>query len=154
MSPLIPFTKSTLLKGKVYRSSGNRSTNPYIVLASWNELYYRLPPTTLPDHALHLNSNDGPVDVHYYVSVICKFSSAEYPEQELQQEWTLARVSWLFPHPKRYQIGKPAELWCSPTLTESLGVHSFLPFNLIITRCAHAPFHLDDHDSLLVVVPL
>ena len=52
---------SVTLNGKVYRSSGLRnharnSSKPYIVFVSWDQSYYGLPPTILPDAASHLNS--------------------------------------------------------------------------------------------------
>ena len=119
---------SVTLNGKVYRSSGLRnharnSCKPYIVFVSWDQSYYGLPPTILPDAAAHLNSNERPVDVHHYVTVTCTLSNSR--EHDCHQSWTLARVSWFSPHPSRYMIGKPAELWCS-TLFETFGMHSYV----------------------------
>ena len=149
---------SVTLKGKVYRSSGHRNSTPRIVWALWNEQYYGPPPTTLPDVNLHPKFNERPVCVHYYASFTCTSRSVvlvdnSESENENQQEWTLAHVSWLYPHPKRYKLGKPAELWCSIDLTEPHGMCSYLPFSHILSRCAYAPFSLDD-DSMFVVVPL
>ena len=144
--------ESVTLKGKIYRSSGLtlRNHRPCIAWAIWNERCNGTPPTSLPETHLHPKFNEGPVDVHYYASFRCTITSET--EQEYQKDWTVARVSWLFPHPKRYQLGKPAELWCS-NLTECHGIHSFLPLNDVLSRCAYAPFTLDD-DTMLVVVPL
>ena len=144
--------ESVTLKGKVYRSSGlaHRNHHPCIAWALWNEQYNGTPPTTLPETHLHPKFNERPVDVHHYASFQCTVTSET--AQENQKDWTVARVSWLFPHPKRYQLGKPAELWCL-NHTESHGIHSFLPLDDILSRCAYAPFTLDD-DSMLVVVPL
>ena len=148
---------SITLKGKVYRSSGLKNQHAdrlLVVLASWNQSVFGPPPTSLPDAAFHSNSNYRPINVLYYITATCRFTCPDKPEQECQQEWTLAHVSWLFPHPKRYHLGKPAELWCSiASLSESFGIHSFVPLDLLLSRCAHGPFTLDN-ESLLVVVPL
>ena len=56
------------------------------------------------------------------------------------------------PHPQRYTIGKPAELWKSEHY-EKFGIHSFLPLNQIISRCAHGIMH-QNGENLLVVIPL
>ena len=141
---------SISLNGKDYRSSGKCTSNPYVVLASWNQSYYGPPPTSLPEEAFHLNSNERPVNVHHYVTVTCTFSSSE--KQNCHQSWTLAYVSWFAPHPCRYKIGKPAELWCR-TLSETFGMHSFVPLDLLLTRCAHGPYNVNS-ESLLVVIPL
>lgn len=101
---------SVTLRGKVYRSSGLRNRSPCVVFALWSEAYYGLPPTTLPDSAFHPISNNRPIDVHYYITATCWFTSPDVPHEQCRKEWTLAYVSWLFPHPKRYRIGKPAEL--------------------------------------------
>ena len=74
------------------------------------------------------------------------------PREECRRKWTLAYVSWLYPHPKRCCIGKPAEWWCD-SLSEPFGIHSFVTPDLLLSRCAHGPFTMDD-ESLLVVVPL
>ena len=127
--------ESVTPKGKVYRSSGLtlRYHQPCIAWAMWNEKYNGTPPTLLPEIHLHHKFNERPIDVHYYASFRCKVTSET--EQECQKDWTVARVSWIFPHPKKYQLGKPAELWCS-NLTECHGIHSFLPLNCILSRCA------------------
>ena len=145
---------SITLNGLVYRSSflRNHTRNlckPYVVFISWDQSYYGLPPTMLPDAATHLNSNERPVDVHHYVTVTCTFSTSR--EHDSHQSWTLARVSWFSPHPSRYMIGKPAELWCS-TLFETFGMHSYIPLDHL-SRCAHGPYTVNG-ESLLVVVPL
>ena len=142
---------SMTLNGRVhYRSSGKSTAKPYVILASWNESYYGSPPTTLPEVTSQACYNERPVNVHHYMTISCTFSSAE--RQDCHQFWTLAFVSWFEPHPLRYKIGKPAELWCR-TLFESFGIHSFVPLNLLLSRCAHGPYHINS-ESLMVVVPL
>lgn len=150
---------SITLNGKVYRSSGKLhiydsskscTVKKSVVFASWDHSYYGSPPTRLPDAICQLNSNERPVIVHYYVSAMCTFSTIQ--ERECHQSWTFAHVSWFFPHPSRYIIGKPAELWCS-TFFEAFGMHSYVPLDHLLSRCAHGPFTFNG-ESLLVVVPL
>ena len=104
----------------------------------------------LPDAASHLNSNERRVDVRHYVTVTCTFSNSR--EHDCHQSWTLARVSWFSPHPSRYIIGKPAELWCS-NLFETFGMQSYVPLDHLLCRCAPGPYTVNG-ESLLVVVPL
>ena len=73
---------SITLRGKVYRSSCFRNRSPCVVFASWNEAYYGPPPTTLPDSAFHPNSNNRPVDIHYYITATCWFTSHDSPHEE------------------------------------------------------------------------
>ena len=141
---------SITLKGRDYRSSGKNTIKPYVVLASWKPSYYGPPPTTLPEEASHLNCNERPVNVHYYVEATCTYSTLE--KCDCHEPWTLAHVSWFMPHPCRYKIGKPAELWC-PTLFESFGNHSFVPLDQLLTRCGHGHRTVNS-ESLLVIVPL
>lgn len=146
---------SIVLNGKPYRSSGKHTHNsckPYVVSASWNESYYGSPPTVLPrPDTLHPSSNERPVNVHYYITATVSFSTAQ-KHNICHQSWTVAHVSWFFPHPYRYNFGKPVELWC-PTLFEAFGLHSYVPLDHLLTRCAHGPCSIND-ESLMVVVPL
>ena len=63
-----------------------------------------------------------------------------------------AYVSWFFPHPDRFVVGKPAELWCRSQY-EVFGLHSFLPINHLVSRCAYGIKELNN-EQLLVTVPL
>lgn len=145
---------SITLRGKVYGSSGNLNSQVQksngIVFASWDESLYGSPPTVLPDVASHPCYNERPVNVHYYLTATCTFSTVH--EKEHHQSWTLACVSWFSPHPCRHFIDKPAELWFS-TMFESFGMHSYMPLDNLLSRCAHGPFIVND-EALLVVVPL
>ena len=143
---------SITLKGKTYGSSGKRDqTHPYVAFASWDlSQLYGLPPSTLPDAALHPDSNERPVNVHYYVTATVSW---EHDEQSMHH-WTLARVSWFFPHPQRYVLGKPAQVWCV-NMFESFGIHSYIPIDHLLCRCAHGSKTISDIDeTILVVVPL
>ena len=119
---------SITLNGRVYRSSGKSTTKPYVVLTSWNESYYGPPPTTLPEVTSKTCCNVRPVNIHHYMTISCTFSSAEKQDCRHDQFWTLAFVSWFEPHPSRYKIGKPAELWCR-TLLECIHLcHSIFSY--------------------------
>jgi len=63
-----------------------------------------------------------------------------------------ATVLWLLPHPHRYSIGKPAELWHN-SLYERSGFYKFLPVDQLAFRCAHG---LMDYDceTLRVIFPI
>ena len=63
---------------------------------------------------------------------------------------TFAYVLWLLLHPQRYAIGKPAELWYDG-LHECHGIHTYLPVNQFICRCAHGPKKYNN-ETLRVVV--
>ena len=141
---------SVTLRGKDYRSSGKCATKPYVVQASWNLDCYGPPPTRLPDEMSNVNSNERPVNVHHYVTVTYTYSSVE--TKDCHCSLTLAYVSWFQPHPCRYKIGKPAEVWCR-NLFEAFGIHSYVPLDLFLFRCAHGPCVVNN-ESLLVVVPL
>ena len=64
----------------------------------------------------------------------------------------LACVSWLKPHPERHCIGKPAELWNNERV-EQFGIHSFVPLDHIVCRCAYGIIHHKD-ENLLLIIPL
>lgn len=136
---------SIILRGKEYSSSGKRKGTPYLVMADWKESSYGEPPTTLPDHLLETTSNFRPVDVHYYVE-------ASFLVDGVLSALLLAHVSWMFPHPHRYAIGKPAQLWCRRKY-ESFGIHSFVLLDTLLCRCAHGMMVFDE-ENLSVVIPL
>ena len=124
------------------------SSKPYVVFASWDlSQLYRSPPTTLSDAASHLKSNERPINVHYYITATVSTSC-----DDNCQRWTLARVSWFYPNPHRYAIGKPAELWCT-NMFEAFGMHSYIPLDHLLCRCAHVTQTING-DSVLTVIPL
>lgn len=137
---------SLTLNSKIYSSSGKRTQVPYIVHVQWNEDLYGSPPTTLPiSNQLISHHNDRPCNVHYYLK-------ASFIANNKESSLLLAYVSWLFPHPQRYRLGKPAQLWCN-NMYESFGLHSFVQLNSILCRCANG-IRLHDEENVLVVVPL
>ena len=140
---------SLQLRGKAFLSSGKRlSAHPYVVLASWNESLFGSPPTVLPNVFLHPMSNERPVNVHYHVTVSSLYLSADH--KKCQKDWDLAYVSWFSPHPECYDIiSQPAKIWCA-NLVESYGMHSFVPSELLLSRCAHGK-QVINNESVLVV---
>ena len=93
--------------------------------------------------------NERAVNIHHYLEVTVSFTS---DLTRMDTSWTLAHVSWFQPHPSRYDIGKPVELWCH-NLYESHGVSSYLPSDLLLCRCAFGTYQLN-RESLLLSVPL
>lgn len=63
-----------------------------------------------------------------------------------------ARVSWFYPCMERHDLGKPVQLWRS-TDFESFGIHSFVPIDHIVSRCAHST-RIHRNKRLMLVVPL
>lgn len=137
--------KSITLRGKAFSSSGQRKNTPYIVMAEWKEILYGKQPTTFPNYNLETTSNVRPVDVHFYVE-------ASVLVDGVLSVLLLAHVSWLFPHPDRYTIGKPAQLWCRRKF-EQVGIHSFVPLQQLLCRCAHGMVVHND-ENLSVIIPL
>ena len=133
---------SITLHGKSFTSTGNSKQPHSLVQARWVEDLYGKPPTSLPDpHDPACNLR--PVKVHYYLKAFYFVNNS--PSEKL-----FAFVSWLFPHPQRHAYGKPAELWCND-LYESFGLHSFVPLEHLLCRCAHAIIiHNEEHLSLTV----
>ena len=134
---------SLTLKGRLLSCCGRRR-HPFIVQALWNEDLYGTPPTTLPEPH-QPNSHFRPVYVHYFVK-------AFFVVDDVQSSLILVYVSWLFPHPQRYALGKPCEIWCN-AMYESFGVHSFVPLNNVVCRCAHGVMEYNG-ENVRLVVPL
>lgn len=132
---------------KMYASSG-KSKKPVVTFASWDVSIYGSPPTTLPN-STDLNKNCRPVNIHHFIKVLYTIGEAESTNYK---EEVLAFVSWFYPHPERYALGKPAEIWCN-SMFESFGPHSFLPLKNILSRCGHGT-KVHNDESVIVVVPL
>lgn len=123
----------------------NLHSSPCIVFCEWDtDLYGTTPTTTLiePDHP---DSKFRPVKVHYFAKV-------SFTVGEQMEYLVVAFVSWYSPHPNQHILGKPAQVWCYD-IFEPSGVHSYLPVDKIISRCAHCRMSVSD-EPVLVVVPL
>ena len=135
---------SITLKCKVFSSTGKK-TKHVIAMALWDENVYGKQPTTLPS-SNSPNKNIRPINVHYYAKIF--YSIANTPH-----DIVLAFVSWFFPQPHRYAMGKPTEFWCN-SMFESLNYScSFVPFQNIHCRCAYTVMKYKE-ENLLVVIPL
>ena len=143
---------SITINGKLYNSSGcNWTSSPYIVQAAWNENLFGQMPTSMPQ--LHSTSNLRPVNVHYYMKVFFFNDDplhAQVNQQPAASSLLFAKVSWLYPHPHRLKIGKPAEIWCRSQY-ENFGLHSFVPVKYIRRRCAHCVKRYEDEDVRVIV---
>lgn len=137
---------SISIRGREFNSSGKRTRAAAVSLASWDNDLFGDPPTHMPNTVYNvLSANVRPVNIHHYMKVNFTVNSSA-------ASLIFAQVSWFFPHPDRNAFGKPVELWCSRQFEPS-GIHSFVPINNIISRCAHGTKFYND-ESLLVVVPL
>lgn len=137
---------SVSLKGKVFHSSGKKS-KPVIAMAKWDQDLYGLPPTPLPQSNSLVDTTDyvRPVDIKFYASIT-------YTTESESKQLFVAFVSWFFPHPERFSLGKPAEIWCK-SMFESYGTSSFVPVENMLCRCAHCVKLFKD-EYVLVVIPL
>lgn len=137
---------SITVKDRVFRSSGQRSQTPVVMLAVWDENLYGSTPSPLPTSSLLPTSTIlRPVSIHFYMKVsFCRENTLDHV--------LLANVSWFYPHPDRDALGKPVELWCLRQF-EPFGLHSFVPVHNIVCHCAHGLKKFND-EELLLVVPL
>jgi len=80
------------------------------------------------------------------------FFKASFIVNETVSSLIFAHVSWFLPHQQRYAMGKPVELW-HDRMYECSGVHTFLPIDQLLCRCAHANI-VHNHENLMVLVPI
>ena len=140
---------SVTLKNKVYGSSGKKST-PFVALAMWDKDLYGSPSTSVPTSFVD-DTNSQPINIHYFMKVIYNIGDSIEDNSNIQHE-IFAYSSWFFPHPARYALGKPAEIWCN-SVYESSGMHSFIPLDKIVCRCAHG-VRVHNNERVKVVIPL
>jgi hypothetical protein len=119
---------SITLNGKVFSFAGKRA-KPSVAMALWEEDLYGKPPTSLVD-PYKPNVNIRPVNVHHYAKI-------SYSVDDTNTSDVLALVSWFFPHPHRYNLGKPVELWCKSIFEPVNCMCSFVPIKNLFSRCAH-----------------
>ena len=130
------------IKGKTYNISSRKT--PFIALAQWNEEYYGTPPTPLGNSEPMHKLLRRPVEIRNFLKVT-------YSINLVTSTMVLAFVSWMKPHHHRYYMGKPPELWKQQF--EAFGIHSFMPLDIMICRCAHGMIH-HNGENLRVVIPL
>ena len=92
----------------------------------------------------HTNSLLSPPSSDFFkANTICNNLSAKQ---------VFAISSWFAPHPKRYLLGRPAQIWCKG-LFEVDGTHSFVPSDLLVSQCAHCIKTIEEiHETVLIVV--
>ena len=136
--------KQCSINGTKYLSTTAKCKS--IVMASWDEDIFGSSPTFLP--RLFVNPIDAalrPVQIDYFLKLSYFLSDSVCSQ-------FFVRVSWFQPHPSRFSIGKPAQVWCKGTF-EPEGLHSFLPLHFLSHRCIHSVLEVAG-EYCLVVVPL
>lgn len=135
--------KSITVNNIVYPSTSKRKSS--IALANWDEELFGPPPST---GTTVINPQDitlRPIRIEHFVMI-------SYSLNNSLKTQCLAVVSWFQAHPQRFEIGKPAQVWCKQ-LFECHGLHSFLPVKELCCRCVYLHTQLHD-DNVLVIVPL
>ena len=134
---------SCTLKSYVYHTS---HASPCVAFTTWNINVFGPSPTVLPNPD-HPCANILPVDILYFAKVNMYIKNSSDVSS-----FVIARVSWYQPHPHRQLIGKPAEVWYNG-LYEPFGIHSFLPLDSILCRCASVIKKINE-ETVKVIVPL
>ena len=118
-----------------------------IAVAYWDDTLFGCCPTPLASSTL-INPQDAthrPVKIKYFVKISYTVSNSVHA-------MCFVAVAWFKPHPSRFEISKPAQVWCEQ-LFESAGLQSFLPIQQLCCRCVYSTMKLHD-ENVLVVVPL
>ena len=87
------------------------------------------------------------MQVHYYAHVNYTLTTND---NSTNYEETFATVSWFSPHPNRYMLGQPAQVWCK-SLFEITGIHSCIPMSFIVSRCAYAFIRYEETSECVLV---
>lgn len=125
-----------------------------VATTHWDESLFGRSPTVLP--AMPFNN---PSDASLRPFKIEYFAKASYSVRGdlCTRHFTCAVISWFEPHPSRFKLGKPVQIWCKD-LFECPGIYSFLPFDNIyfanIYRSVHAYMKLDNLEDVFVVLPI
>ena len=136
--------ESVYFKGKTF-STSRKTNTPYIVQANWSENLFGCSPTLLPDSSIP-TAKIRPIDVKCYFK-------ATFTTKDSSLSITFAHAQWLLPHPQRYAVGKPAELWHNGLYEHSSGLRNYIPIDHLICCCAHGLME-HNHETLMVVVPI
>ena len=142
---------SIQISGKMFNSCMKKSSHNFISLALWDVDIFGRPRSQLPRPDIQdANEHIRPIEISYFatISYIYNIDGVEKDGSE-----TFAIASWFLPHPNRYILGKPADIWCK-SVFEISGPHSFVPYFLIKSRCAYVFKKLDElqDESVLIVV--
>ena len=147
------FQKYTTVKlgGVEYSSLLNKASHHNVLFADWKVDIFGLPPSRLPDPPSSLISEHlRPVQVHYFAHVNYTLT---LDDNSTNHEETFAIVSWFLPHPKRYMLGQPAQIWCR-SLFEVTGIYSCIPVSFVISRCAYASIRYEELNECVLVVDI
>lgn len=137
------------ISGKMFFSSMKKSSHNYISLALWDVDMFgrarsRLPQPDIQDKNEHVR----PIEIHYFASISYVYS---HVGAEVNGSEVFAVASWFSPHPNRYMLGKPADIWCK-SIYEISGPHSFVPYYLIKSRCAYVFKRIEELDECVLIV--
>ena len=121
------------------------SSHHYIAMADWKINVFGSPPSQLP--------SPNPPYEHIRPVKILHFASISYNLQDNETvNKTFAVVNWFSPHPSRYLLGQPAQVWCKALF--EMNANLFLPIEFINSRCMYIFTRIDMLDEeVLVVVP-
>ena len=115
-------------------------------MVEWDLNLFGPPAPSDHDESTHPDNTLRPVHVKNYIKVSYNLRDSK------QDHLLLAVVSWLLPHPMKYEIGNPAQVW-HHNLYESGGVSSFVPVQYLRSRCCHCVTTVRG-TSVMVIVPL
>ena len=141
---------SLVISGKTFNSCLKRSSHNFISLALWDTDVFGTPPSRLPQPIIQdKDEHIRPIEISYFATITYTIEDDENNFSE-----TFAVASWFSPHPSRYELGKPADIWCK-SLFEVSGPHSFVPYSFIKSRCAYIFTRIEVLDEcVLIVVPI
>ena len=137
------------LGGIEYSSLLDKASHHYILFADWRVDIFGLPPSRLPEPPSPLISERlRTVQVDYFAHVNYTLT---LNDNSTNNEETFATVSWFSPHPKRYMLGHPAQIWCI-SLFEVTGIYSYIPVSFVISRCVYASIRYEELNECVLVV--
>lgn len=135
---------SASILGVNYVSTSKKSSHKNIAIAEWKSSVFGPPCSTLPG-PYSPNEHKRPIKILYFAEVAYNINNT--PAKQV-----FAVSSWFAPHPERYLLGRPAQIWCKG-LFEVDGTHSFVPCDFLVSQCAHCIKTIEEiHESVLIVV--
>lgn len=133
---------SITMNNKTYSSqSGSRKNS--IVMIDWNTTILG-PPKSYADIPETASFTIRPVVVCYYIKHSLVINNIT--------TWHMfAVVSWLVPHPKNVEFGKPVTVWCKDLYDNSIS--SIVPVQFLSNLCVYAE-DVVDNECVVFVTPL
>lgn len=137
------------ISGRMFNSCMKKSSHNFISLALWDVDIFGRPPSRLPQPDIqNRDEHVRPIEIHHFASISYTYT---VDGTEIDSSETFAVASWFSPHPNRYKLGKPADIWCK-SVFEISGPHSFVPYYLIKSRCAYVFNRIDELDECVLIV--